>query len=396
MCVSNVAAVVIAVAGIHTANATLPSYTMEDLDTGGRAAFYDINNSGQLVGWGMNGAFLATPTGVGGYTRQYVTPKMDYGYGINASGQIVGEGPAYMWKPDPLDGNGTRVLLQDVNPPPGSAFSQAIAINDAGSVVGNGYDQVGPSGYRAFLWKPNTPNGTNGTMVALGGGDGSDMVPAGINAYGSIVGSFKATLGGDEQPFLWRPDSANGTTGQTIFLPAVPGAPATGSASAISEKGQIVGTAGNGRGFLWTPSTPNGDTGSIVDLGAIPVTIQLTPDLTITVANSNATDINSAGMVVGSTGYVGSYAYARAFAWTPADGLVDLNTRITNGADWTLFETSGVNDAGQIIVQGWYHPPGGVESFHSLLLTPNVPEPSVFSFVALSLSCLVRRRSTAS
>jgi probable HAF family extracellular repeat protein len=64
---------------------------------------------------------------------------------------------------------------------------------------------------------------------------------------------------------------------------------------------------------------------------------------------SDAHSINASGQVVGtSTSALG----LRAFLWTSADGMVDLNTLIPSSSNLVLTSAVAINDRGQILALG--------------------------------------------
>lgn len=67
-----------------------------------------------------------------------------------------------------------------------------------------------------------------------------------------------------------------------------------------------------------------------------------------------------------------------AFLWTASEGMIDLNTLLTNPLEgWWLRSASAINDFGQIVGRADYDPDGdgpAVPSIRGFLLTP-VPEP---------------------
>jgi probable HAF family extracellular repeat protein len=181
-------------------------YTITDLGVISgftRSQAFGINDAGQVVGasdlqirvdvphafiW-QNGTM--TDLGLGNFRLAY---------GINGSGQVVGEVPAFLWQ------NGTRTDLG-----PGAAYG----INASGQIVGT-------SGSNAVLWQ-------NGAMTTLGTG-----VAYGINASGQIVGFSGSNA------VLWQ-NGAMTTLG-------------TGAAYGINAFGQIVGSS-NGGAVLWQNGT---------------------------------------------------------------------------------------------------------------------------------------------
>jgi len=197
---------------------------------------------------------------------------------VNHRGQVVGfstttsnEMHAFRWD------DGTMLDLGTL----GGTFSQPTAINDAGQVVGNSTLPSGSScpnpavidpGCRAFLW-----DGT--TMQNLGtlGGDFSEGLA--INASGKVAG-FSVTASGETHAFFWDGTLHDlGTLGGTYSI-----------ARAINVAGQVVGVSatasGESHAFFWDGTTMH-------DLG------------TLGGAFSAALAINARGDVVGasSTGF---------------------------------------------------------------------------------------------
>lgn len=338
-----------------------------------------INSSGCIVGDGS----LWTPNMTGGGS----ITQLSYGLsGINASGQVVGDpwfNPGYkvvLWTPSA--GAFPAVSLPDVNTQGSENFTPP-AINDTGLVVGSGWDFYGGGGFRSFLWKPTTPNGTSGSMISLGGGSGAYVIPWGINSTGEVVGWDPTGV------FLWKPSVPNGTQGTKYHIGVVCSDYWAGEQ--INSVGQIAGTASVGttnHAFLWTPNSPNATTGAAVDLGSLSGGSD----------ESQAKAINSAGVVVGESRDESLYD-GRAFVWTSASGIQDLNQMLDgSGANWTLQAATGINDNGLIIGWGLYDPdgPGGNAPLtqQGFLLTP-IPEPATLSLLALGGLAMLRRRKAA-
>ncbi len=216
---------------------------------------YATNDSGQVVGkskaqdqtggfW--DHAFLYS----GGTMKDLGTlgpsgsPGESVAYGINASGQVVGEA-------DLEDFGGTHAFLwengqmRDLGTLAGS-YSVAYDINDNGQVVGE-------SASRGFLWQ-------SGAMTELVG-----ITPSAINDSGQVVGSACIFDGGEEgcsdRARTWE----NGQTSDLNDLID----PASGwtlrEATDVNDAGQIVGTGevnGETHAFLLTPDpdAPPADT----------------------------------------------------------------------------------------------------------------------------------------
>src|SRR5213080_4572230 len=313
----------------HLTDLTLPSTAPSEA--------FGLNETGQVVG-SVNSdgrrAFLWDPsTGTMILISDPLTPGAEAA-AINGRGQVVGFGRirgglvdhAFLWTPDVP--NGTTGSMTDLGTLPGGSGSAAFGVNDRGQVVGCSYTNFcDPTNGSAFLWTPDVPNGTTGSMIDLGtlpGASGSQA--SGINNAGEVVGcsytSFCDPTSTDA--FLWRPDVPNGTTGSMIDLGTLPGASGS-EASGINNGGQVVGASGanfTARAFLWTPAAPNGTTGALTDLGALPGS-----------SGSQAYGINNAGEVVGCsyTSFCDPTS-TDAFLWRPdvpngtTGSMIDLGT----------------------------------------------------------------------
>ena len=229
------------------------------------------------------------------------------------------------------------------------------AINNRGQVVGNEYS--GGASYYGFLWTPDQPNGTTGTMQRLpdtpnGPATALDINDAGqavgipvntpgivlwhgsevvllplpiaggsvywctINNFGQIAGTA-ADDAGDTHPFLWTPATPNGTTGSYVILntPANLG----GYTAGLNDFGQVIVNAAEGQTQLWTPASANGQNGTWTTLegptGAV-----------------SGVDINSRGDVLTSAyaDYNEScYSINHLFLWRPS---------VPNGASGTTID----------------------------------------------------------
>jgi len=269
----------------------------------GLADVRDINSAGEIVGAIKVGGYSHAALVVGGKVYDLgtiddsgTTPASSSGSAINGVGQVVGHGAVgteeynFVWTPDVP--NGTTGRMRRLPPSPDGLVAYALNINDAGQVVGhtdassllwtgdqvvqlinfsafgdreviNNFGQVAGTawnytaeGYdwRAFLWTPDVPNGTTGTLVDLIGPNSSAY---GINDRGQVVGSWPA--------FVWSPSSPNTSSGTLVMLDGME------QCLDINNQGQIAGALLSGYGgshaALWTPDEPNGATGTVTDLG---------------------------------------------------------------------------------------------------------------------------------
>ena len=232
------------------------------------------------------------------------------GLGINAIGQVVGYSEAatgtrsFLWTPNTPNGtSGSMIDLGDL--PGGFDFGLGRGINDLGQVAGYSHASTG---YRGSLWNPTTPNATTGSMTNLGtlpNGSTDSSLGYGINASGQVIGYSQAATG--TRPFLWTPSRRMAAAGSMIDLGDLPGGGDASYGSGINASGQVVGysqSATGNRGFLWSPTTPNGASGSMVDLGDLPGGNN----------SSFAYGINASGQVTG-VGFAATGEHA--FLWTP-------------------------------------------------------------------------------
>lgn len=194
----------------------------------------DINNSGQVAGYGEPGAFVFTP-------NETVLTLPTLGgvavvHALNNSGYAVGfsRGPNYSIEHAVLYRDGTIIDLGVLGD---SLSSYAADINSHDQVVGG-------SG-AAFVW-----DDANG-MRSLGELGVSSDANA-INDSGTVVGNY-LNDDGLSRGFVW--DSANGMRDLNTLIPTNSGW-TIAIANDINNQGQIVGWGnlnGESRGFLLTP-----------------------------------------------------------------------------------------------------------------------------------------------
>jgi probable HAF family extracellular repeat protein len=238
--------------------------------------------------------------------------------------------------------------------PPGVLSSSASDINRRGWVAGTAQFPGEPAEEwrRAFRWTPQT--GMVGLGVLARGSNG-----AALNDAGTVVGS-SASLA-----VRWP-----GTSPVPLESSGL-----SGSARDINNAGQVVGGAERSPGFgvavLWTPQ--NG----LVDLGlqmrsqaekinanglvighgypgpSGPKGFAWCPENGLVMfaknpvtSSATAHDLNNLGQVVGTR-------EAQPFVWTRAEGIVDLNTRISGAPpELRLREGRAISDNGMIVAVG--------------------------------------------
>lgn len=304
------------------APAVAQTYLITDLGSLGsgfsQASAQGINASGQIVGYaqdanGLNHAFVwsaGTMTQLVGLSSNAAKDNSQ-ALAINDAGQVAGvslnptpnQQHAVVWN------SGVATDLSTLAGASGA--SAALGINASGTVAGVSVNASGTQ--RAFTW-------TSGTLTDLGslqGATGFAQANA-INASGIVVGASQPAAGGANDATLW-----NGTTLTDLTATA-----ALSTANAINAAGQVAGTSGTSAA-LWQAGTT-----------------------TVLAPSSTAYALNSSGQAVGSA-TSGTGTVAALFSGGKA---VNLNTLVDpaspNAATTTLIQARGINDAGQIIVNG--------------------------------------------
>jgi len=163
-----------------------------------RSEAFGINDSGTIVGYsntdGGDSAFMFPPGGTMtpiGFTGQPTFYNYTYAWGINASGQMVGEGfNADLQYHGFLQDNAN---LTDLGIPAGFTTSQALAINNWGQIVGQGKNGAGDGRAVTFIngvaYDLNTliPANSGWTLtIARSINDSGYIVGQGISPSGQI------------------------------------------------------------------------------------------------------------------------------------------------------------------------------------------------------------------
>src|SRR5207237_3009333 len=124
----------------------------------------------------------------------------------------------------------------------------------------------------AHVWTPDMVHGYTGHVTDIGdlpAGHGDTFV-YGINSFGQVSG--QSNVGGQSRAFLWTPDSPNGSTGVWKDLGTFAGG-TQATAKAINARGQVTGAGISGltsHAFVWSPITSNRTSGAMVDIGDLP------------------------------------------------------------------------------------------------------------------------------
>jgi probable HAF family extracellular repeat protein len=208
-----------------------------------------INGTGEVVGMSTGHAFLWKPTApnaaTGTLTDLTSTAGLTGVRAIDDSGQVLGTYQA-------ADGTTHTCLWEPATP--GGTTGSVIGLGDApGSCMNDEGEIAGLIGSHLGLY-------VNGHTYDLGTlYTGITRVDA-ISSTGQIVGSTHLSSGADHA-FLWTPNSPNGTTGTLADLNLLTGSNSVTlqGAYGINALGQIVGSGtintGLGQALLLTPNT---------------------------------------------------------------------------------------------------------------------------------------------
>ena len=308
---------------------------------------------------GIPGLIAATAAPAAAATAAYTMTDLgslgygvSFGFGINASGEVVGR--SYLNKVfffpcgrhtcrftqnDPF--SWAAGTMTDLGTFSATSMSEATAVNSTGDVVGGSNGQ-------AFLVH-------NGKMTSLGPGEAT-----GINDFGEIVGDTS------QHAFLI-------SGGKLTTLPDLSsyGGGGYSSASGINNNHQIVGRSDTASGYSHAVLWANG---AITDLGTLGGTqsagyavnnhgqvtgwahtaseathVFLWSNGTMTDLGTFGLDpvgeaINNHGVIVGQSGNG---------AWIWSNGTFqNLNSLIPPGSGFTLNDATAINDNGQIVANG--------------------------------------------
>ena len=343
------------------------------IDLGSDVVANAINDSGQVVGDKSGHAFITGPDGVALRDIGTLGGAKSSASGINAGGQVVGWSDtvggarhAFITGPDGVGmkdlGFPANINLPGQSPVPNS--SAALAINDAGQVVGWFDGTFGCCYFQhAFITGPNGAD-----MRDLSGDIGflyTYTTGIGINDAGQVAAGSKNDDSYTGTVFITGPNGIGATP-----VDGLGGAFPFNYASGINGNGQVIGSAATGD--LKQHAYVTGPDGvGTRDLGTLGGSV------------SDSSGINDAGQVVGSSEIAaGDYEHRHAFVADPhSTGMADLNFLVSPPPGVTFTGASAINNMGQVAAIG----------------SP-IPEPKTYAMLLAGLGLLgfiARRRQAA-
>ncbi|MBU8894427.1 hypothetical protein KRR26_02360 [Corallococcus sp. M34] len=270
-----------------------------------------VNARGDVLGQQAGSDVVVTAQGTTLSLAKLMGAERVDGSRLNAWGQVTGTAL--------INGTAQSFLLDTSNlktKPTVLKPGTALGLNDVGTVVGS---LTEGKTTRAFLF-----DGQEVRSLPL---QAEWSTAVAVNNRGVVAGSY---------------DNGKGHRAFRAYLDTAEDLGDLGGgeseARALNEQGVVVGTAKTEKGtwtaFLSRPKEGLKDLGS---LSKLPFSV--------------ATAINSAGWVVGTSHDGKPDGTRRAFLYTPAEGLIDLTSRVWPDAKLTVLEALDLDDAGQVLVR---------------------------------------------
>ncbi|MGH2550367.1 MAG: hypothetical protein ACRDHN_13310, partial [Thermomicrobiales bacterium] len=360
----------LAIVALSEASQASPEYTVTDLGSydGGSSSASDVNNFGQVVVTSANFPFVYSNGELHGPLGPVTGPTVLGPYtavAINDAGIVVGHdypGDRVAHFTPAVFINGSWKTFS------GTPFGSCMAINNSGKITGYGI-----SYYPSYSWALSAVVNADHSVTRLAM-PGSPPLGDNPNDYLHIPGYpvFERAYAVNEQGIVVGGTTRNGPTIFTTHAFLHNGA-------AFLDLGTLGGKASIAFGINDAGWVVGGSGDSINDYLVLYATISnshaflfkdnVMSDLGTLGGNSIARAINNAGVIVGSSGS-GATRFDNA-------GPVNLNSLIPPDSGWVLQVAVAINEYGQIAGNGT-NPEGKSRGF---LLTPigvTVPTPTTF------------------
>jgi len=356
-----------------------------------------------LLGATLLGEMLVGPVLAGDWTMTDIGTlggSGAFGFAINDLGQVVGNSrvPGDTTTHSFFYANGVMQDISVVNS--GATRFFGYGLNNLGLVAScTSGNSIHPAIYNPFT-QQITDLGTLGSETYDGFGNAT-----GINDFGVAVG-YSYFSSGAEHAFVY-------SNGHMTDLRTLGGSSGVSDARAINNAGTIVGgssytVGGMVRAVIWvhgsildisqgmqSDATDINDSGDVVGtltaIGRAYLWHNGTMQMLGTLpggTSSYASGINNRGEIVG-TGYISTTNRLQYHAFIYRDGnMFDINNLVSTNSGYVMANAFGINNSDQILC--WGTADDGI-SFHTFIV--QAPEPSVCSLVAASgIAWFVYRR----
>ncbi len=209
-----------------------------------RTAAYAINDSNWVVGTTGIGAAvwrgLTAPLEVAVKNPFLPAAASDVNSSNQVSGWIRSDEQVFLWE------NGSYTLPYLNNPAEASSTRRGFGMNDESTVVGRVYVPPPPGSQRARIIAAYFPKSKSSILL----GDYFESVAHDVNNIGWAVGQANLELDSPGVPFIWWYPEQQEIPSNTELLDAIAGPGLPGSAEAIDDAGNIVGSSQRSDGSL--------------------------------------------------------------------------------------------------------------------------------------------------
>lgn len=297
-----------------------------------------------------------------------------------SGGNLVGLRPVH-W--DASTGAVTELNVLETNAS-GVGGATVTGLNSSGAVVGNSmlYSIEGET--RPVRWDPGTTTPVALKPLGVNSQGQAETTAIAINNAGAVLGNsvkYSGTTPVGARGVVWAAGAV--TTTDAVELGALTVAPPGGTISSTAMVFNNTGSAA-GSSDTYTPGNPI--------QGRTPVRWDLTSGTSVVApvemenlgldsmgrVNFSMSAMNDEGWIAGMSiafDNVGTNLGEKAVLWAPDNTILDLNTLLDPGSGWTLTSATDITNTGWVTGLGTYDPDGaGPLSAYSTVFRINVPQ----------------------